>query len=105
MNHSTAHLDAHPRWKHTNARAHARMRTTQPAIVVVRSPSVSSIAGLDDDVRVHESEGADVVSELRNDTDADARGNVAHARGDSACSTDGYVIDRRGLGSREAAVV
>ena len=86
------------------------MRTTQPAIVVVRSPSVSSTAGLDDDVNVHESEGADVVSELRhgvlrNDIDADARGNVAHARGDSACSTDGYVIDRRGLGSREAAVV
>jgi len=88
----------------------ARMRTTQPTIVVVRSPSVSSTAGLEaeaDDVNVNESERADVVSELRhetvvlrNDAGDDIRGNVAHARGDSACSTDGYVIDRR-LGSRK----
>ena len=89
----------------------ARMRTTQPTIVVVRSPSVSSTAGLEadaDDVNVNESERADVVSELRhetvvlrNDVGDDIRGNavVAHARGDSACSTDGYVDDRR-LGSR-----
>ena len=77
----------------THTRTHARMRTTQPTVVVVRSPSVSSTAGLDDDVNVNES--ADVVSELRNDADADVRrGNVTHARGDSACSTDGYVIER-----------
>ena len=80
----------------------ARMRTTQPTIVVVRSPSVSSTAGLEadaDDVNVNESERADVVSELRNDAGDGIRGNVAHARGDSACSTDEYVNDRR-LGSR-----
>lgn len=87
----------------------ARMRTTQPTIVVVQSPSVSSTAGLEADADdVNESEPADVVSELRHETvvlrNGDIHGNIAHARGDSACSTDGYVIDRR-LGSREGAVV
>jgi hypothetical protein len=73
------------------------MRATQPSIVVVRSPSVSSTAGAFD-VDIHEEERADVVSELRrtlrnDDDDDDGSRNVAHARGDSACSADGCVID------------